>query len=208
MDKKRANVSKAEADPDIESGMMNNNEPIHDVQIQLQLIQLLSKGADQLAKEDVERKRNRAKEVIELQGGEKTSLEELEAEITALRQPYEPVFSNENPFFKNIFRLRGWTDKNPNNYAKPSVVAKIVITLIYLRFKKEVLPFLRKHAMPDGNRHAKFFQHLTPKGLESLKKFRDDANAMMERYDNWYDFLKDYCRTYGLPFQLSLIDEK
>src|SRR5689334_12610293 len=95
---------------------------------------LLIERTDELAKEALKRKKKREEEEIELHSGVKISIQQINDFVTARRQPYSPKFPNEIPFFKEMYRLLKWDDKDPNKYTKPSKVGGFINELIYYRF--------------------------------------------------------------------------
>ncbi|RDV11852.1 hypothetical protein DXT99_23390 [Pontibacter diazotrophicus] len=170
---------------------------------------MLLQQPDDLVKESLLRKQKREEEVIELLGGHKISISEINAAITATLQPYVPMFPNSVPFFSEIYRLNGWKGKNPNDYMKPTVVASWINEVIYGRFTKDVLPALRilNPASPFGIRVHKHFQYLTEEGQEKLIQYRDEAIAVMQTCSTWYEFRKKLFSVHGVPYQISLFEK-
>jgi hypothetical protein len=165
---------------------------------------LLLQRTERQAAEDQELRRRRYEEEFELWSGKKISLKQLDDVISAARQPYEAVFPNTIPFFKEMYRLLGWSDRNPNSFSKPGIVGRYIKELIYARFHGDVLPVLRTLAMPGGVRQAKFFQFLNEVGKEKLIQFRDDVIEVMKECSSWDEFRFKYGRRHGLPVQKSL----
>jgi hypothetical protein len=170
----------------------------------LQLSALLIGTADELAEKARQRKLERQKEEIELRSGKKISIGQIQEYVTAVTQPYEPKFPNSVPFFSEMYRLLGWTDKDPKDFAKPAIVGGYINELIYHRFHKDVLPALQVMAMPGGVRRHKFFQYLNEDGQKKVAQFRDEAIAIMKTCKTFYEFRLKYAKEYNLPVQLKL----
>ncbi len=169
----------------------------------LLLTGLLIEQAEDLAKKAKQRKLEREQEEIELRSGAKISIRQIQDFVTANSQPYAPMFPNALPFFKEMYRLLDWQDKDPNEFIKPAVVGGFINELIYHRFHKDVLPALQVMAMPGGVRQHKFFQFLTLEGQRKLEEYRDDAIRIMKTCKTWYEFRIKYAREFNLPVQLK-----
>ena len=146
---------------------------------QLLVSQMLIQGADAFAKSDKEIRLKREQEVVELRSGFRITIGEINAIVSASRQPYAPLFPNTIPFFSELRRLSG-LDFDPTEYIKPAIVGTWLCEIIYGRFSKEVLPALRavNPAFTNGIRPDKLFQYLTPQGQVKLEQFRDEAVAL------------------------------
>ena len=168
---------------------------------------LLLERTQRQVEEAQELRRKRFEEEIELRSGIKISLKQVEDLVTAARQPYEAKFPNDVPFFFEMYRLLGWTDKDPKDFNKPAIVGKYLRELIYFRFHADVLPTLQTLAMPGGIRLHKFFQFLNEQGQEKLLQYRDEAIALMKTCSSWYEFRVTYGRTYGLPVQKKMFEK-
>lgn len=165
---------------------------------------LLFKKTEDLAKEALDRKKKREEEEFELHSGKKISIRAINDFVTAHRQPYSAKFPNDNPFFKNMFRLHpALYGLDPNNYIKPPLAGKLLKHLTYDRFGVEILPALVVLAMPDGIKIDKCHQYLTPKGVEKFIQYRNEANDMMGKFADlqWYEFNFEYCKRYKLVCQ-------
>ncbi len=173
-------------------------------QDRLQLEALLIGQTDELARKALLRRQQRESEEIELRNGTKISIKQIQDFVTAHTQPYAARFPNAVDFFREMFRLKGWKDKDPNNYIKPAIVGRLINQTIYYRFHQDVLPALRTMAMPGGVRLHKFFQFLNDDGVRKLEDYRDDAITMMKTCTTWYEFQLRYSKTYGIPMQLRL----
>jgi hypothetical protein len=165
---------------------------------------LLIFGADLYAKETTS-KRQRDQEEIELLSGKKITIEEIKSTVTALRQPYAPMFGNDIPFFTEMYRLLGLTE-NPHSFSKPAYIGKYINQIIYARYHKDVQPALQALAVPGGIRMNKFFQFLTTEGQEKLQQFRDEAIAIMKECSTWYEFRVKYGKQYNLPVQKRMFE--
>lgn len=171
----------------------------------------LLKEKESLIDADKKRKKKILEEEIELRSGQIITRKEIQQFVQAQKELYDSVFPNTNPFFKNMFRLHPkLIGRNPLDYFKPPIAGKLLKHLTYERFNVEfstdVLPALRILAMPGNIRLDKFYWYLTPDALDHFKRFRDEANEMMEKYDalKWYEFDKEYCTKYKLSFQARI----
>lgn len=171
--------------------------------LEVLLIELTEKEVE----EGKKLQRKRFEEEIELRNGEKTSLKKEEDIITLARQPYDAKFPNSIPFFKEMYRLLGWSDKDPGRFQKPKIVGKYLIELIYARFHSDVLPVLQTLAMPGGVRKDKFYQYLNEEGIRRLEQYRDDAIELMKSCKTWYEFRVKYGHLYHLPVQKTLFEK-
>lgn len=167
-----------------------------------ELSDFLKEGADELARKERERKRAREKEVVILRSGE--PIPYLNYIKQGSLQDYSPQFPNDNPYFKEMYRLAGWTNWDPDDYVKPPLARLYFVETIYYRFHKEILPTLKAKAIPGKH---KLFQLLTDEGLEKLRLFRDQTVEMMKTYDagKIYEFRLEYANKYGTDVQLELI---
>jgi len=159
---------------------------------------LLDKTAE-LTKERNERKQKIEAANIELRSGKSVSILGIRTIITALMQNYPSIFPNDNPFFKNMFRLHPkLMGKDYKKYAKPRLAGRLLTALTYDLFEIEVLPALIVFAMPDGVWRTKCYKHLTQEGIDKLIKFRNQANKMMKKYEDgqWYEFYAAFCEKY------------
>lgn len=174
----------------------------------LSLSQLLIEQTDDIAKEALEFKRKREQEKIELHSGLQISISEINSIVSANRRPYEAMFPNSIPFFKEMYRLNGWTDLNPNSYTKPPVVARWINEIIYGRFSKDVLPAIQvlNPYINYATRLHKNFQYLTNEGQQLLEQYRDEAIEVMKKCSSWHEFRVKYSKEYGVPFQGSLYE--
>lgn len=155
------------------------------------------------------RKDQKAAEIVELLGGTITTRGALEALVTPSPSPYVALFPNTLPFWEQIFKLNDWNELDPAKFVKPRIVGRWVCELIYNRFRKEVLPAIRKlnPFLTKGFRLRKHFQYLTPEAKAMLIQYRDEAVALMLTSSNWTEFRKKYLAQYGIGFQPSVFDE-
>jgi hypothetical protein len=178
---------------------------------QLQLTELLTKSADQRALDDKKRREQRKYDEVQLRGGEVVKISDLLADAVDQRQPYEAIFPNSNPFFREIFRLMGLDEADASKYNKPGIVGRNLVILIYLRFSQgeTLVSYLRAKAVPNGIRTAKFFQFLNAAGIEKAKQFRDEAIEMMQQFNanEWYPFYRAFGKRFRIPVQLNAFGE-
>ena len=165
-----------------------------------QLTAFIKESREKLVEKGRQRKKEREKEEIELRNGKFILYEEY---ISSTLREYIAMFPNENPFFKEMFRLAGWTNLDPNRYIKPLDAKHYLVEIIYYRFHKEILPSLKEKAIPGKH---KLFQRLTDKGIDKLIQFRNDAVRMMKDYEDGeiYKFRMDYAKKYKTAAQLEL----
>ncbi|AEV98133.1 hypothetical protein A4D02_33630 [Niastella koreensis] len=166
---------------------------------------LLVRSTNDIARAD-ELKRQRNNEVIELLNGKKITLQQIRDIVLSSRQPYESKFGRDIDFFPQMYRLLGWTDKDPHAYSKPGVVGDYINQILYARFAPDVRPALQALAVPGGVRMDKFFQYLTAEGMQMLEQFRDEAIAMMKQCTTWYEFRVKYGQRYGLSVQSRMFE--
>ncbi|MFT3703097.1 MAG: P63C domain-containing protein [Agriterribacter sp.] len=154
---------------------------------------------EELIRERAERQKKIETERIELRNGKTISRLEIIQFVTALIQSYPSVFPNDNPFFKNMFRLHPkLMGLDYTNYKKPRLAGKLLKFLTYDRFGIEVLPALVVFAMVDGFWITKCYRHLTEDGIKKFIQFRDQANEMMNGYKDgeWYEFSLAFSEKY------------
>ena len=145
-------------------------------------------------------------EKIQLISGEVVSIPSLERFISEVKSQYQSMFPLD--FYKEIYRLNDW-DLDPKEYHKPPIVGKWTNQLIYGRFPNEVLPQLQiLNPYVNGiHRAVKHFQWLNEKGKEMVSGFIYDAIECMKRFDDWYEFRKEYHVKYGIGYQLNAFKE-
>ena len=171
---------------------------------------MLIKGANELAAEAHERRTRRKQEVIELHSGVKITLAEIEATVTANRQPYVAFFPNDAPFFAGLSRLSG-LNFDPKEFVKPPIVHTWLVELTYNRYPhpKEVLAAVRalNPALTDGHRRYKHSQFLTTEARAKLIQYRDEAIAVMNTCSSMPEFRQKMLQEYGVPFQTEMFGQ-
>lgn len=168
---------------------------------------LLIKQTDNLAEEAAKRRKRIEEREIELCSGKTISIAQIKSIITAIRQAYDAVFPNNNPYYKEIYRLNGWSHLDPNEYIKPAIVGKWTIEMLYNRLGKDVFPALSalNPALPNGIRLHKCFQFLTDEGRKKLEDVRDETIKLMQRCQTWHEFRMLLCKECGVPYQQPLL---
>jgi hypothetical protein len=129
-------------------------------------------------------------------------IESIERNILKIPSEYIKIFTQN--FYKEIYRLCEWPIPNTISN-KPWVVGRFTNEIIYFRFAKEVLPFLRvvnPYVIP-GKRNYKHHQYLTRGARIKLEQFILEATKEMKNYENWDDFRIGYCKKYNVPYQLK-----
>jgi len=163
--------------------------------------------SDALTPEQLKR-RNEEKEktVIQLIGGDKTSIKKILDLIEDYKQPYKPHFGYEKDFYKSIYELNRWPVQEHRNFVKRKEVATWTRQLIYGRFPPGVFDYLKKKNpfLFAYIRKHKYFMYLSPEGQNELDTFINDFLQMRMGYDNWDRFEKDYCNKYGIQRQQKL----
>ena len=141
--------------------------------------------------------------------GQAFSLKGIKDLIASYTREYSPMFPNEKPFFKLMYKLLKWDHLDPNSFIKPPVVALYIKLYIYGRFNAEVLPYLQEIENPIMSGHVKkykLFQFLNDDGIIMLEGFIQDAINVMGTAKSWYDFELKYIKLYGLPVQLKIME--
>lgn len=169
---------------------------------------MLIHQTEEQTREAVERKKKRDEEEIELRSGEKISVALINNFVTALRQPYDPVFPNSIPFYKEIFRLNGWDHLNPSDFIKPAIVGNWTVEILYSRLGKDVFPAISvlNPALSNGIRIHKCFQFLTEGGRAKFIRFRDEAIELMKKCSGWIEFRRLLFQEHGVPYQANIFD--
>lgn len=180
-------------------------------QERMSLAEMFAQGADSLAENDRKRKKER-EATIELLDGATTSISQIHARITPDRQPYKPLFPNENSFFTHALRIHGYGHLDPKVYVKPPCIPAFIIRTIYDRFpkSKELLLGLRalNPICPDGYRLYKLYQYVDDQGQAEIERYRDDTTRIMEACTNDYECNKRLYSEYGISYQLDAFKEK
>lgn len=170
---------------------------------------LLIQQTENLVKEAKKRKKKIEEELFELRSGEKISIKKINAIVNGSKNHYGSMFPNDNPFFKEIYRLYKWDHLNPNDFFKPAEVAVLINEIIYGRFNREVLSAIHILNPYIGFcvRGHKNYQFLTKEGIELLKKYREEAIDIMRTCSTIHEFRVKYFAAYGIPFQGSLFEK-
>jgi hypothetical protein len=145
-------------------------------------------------------------EIHQLQNGREFTIKQVKEIISEIAREYSPMFPNDKPFFKLMYKLRGWDHLNPNEFIKPPVVSTYIKKYIYARFNKEILPTLLAKDNPLVSGYVKkykLFQFLNDDGLILLEQYIQEAINVMEGAKDWYDFELKYTQLYQLSVQLK-----
>ena len=185
----------------------NENNSIIKPQEKHEVKQTLIDALYQLTDQEAREAKRKRKERIESQkiiiNGFETSVKEMRDYLVANALPYSPMFPNDNPFFKEIYRLNKWTDRDPNEWIKPLQVPNWINLLIYNRFPPGVLPALQvlnQYIPGMCIRGYKHFQFLNEEGQRQVEKFRDEAIAVMEKCDTWHEFRIRMANDHGVRY--------
>lgn len=171
------------------------------------LLESLIQGADALTLEEFNAKIEADEKIKhELIGGTSISIKDIKGLISSKKKPYEPHFGYEKPYFKNMYKLKGWPEEKHRDYVKDDEVPGINNRLIYGRFDPEVFKHLKKENpfIFAYIRKYKYFQFLSEEGQRLLDGYIYDAYSMMEEYSDWDKFEYDYCVKYNLTYQRTL----
>ena len=163
---------------------------------------------DQIAKKEKQKEKEDA-ELIKFLNGKEYTLGELKALVALDKQPYRAYFPNDDPFFPEMYRLQGeeWKQLDSKDYNKPPIVGVWINEIIYNRFPGGVLPYLqfKNPILPGGfYRKYKLSQYLNDEGKELLIKFRDEARALMQGCNTWYEFRQKLFEVHGVPYQAKM----
>jgi hypothetical protein len=113
-------------------------------------------------------------------------------------------------FYKEMFRLRGWTFNESNVAKRPGVVGKYTNDIVYRRLAPGVLDALDK-ANPvtdSGYRKHKHHQHLTENtGHPSLLQLLGSVVTIMKLSDDWDGFMKMLDRLHPRQLKAPLFEE-
>ncbi|MFN8290265.1 MAG: P63C domain-containing protein [Chitinophagaceae bacterium] len=167
------------------------------------LIDLLTRESDQFAQESQLLRKKRESEKINFIGGAEFSIKDIQDIVMANAQRYRPMFPNDNPFFKEMYRLNGWTDRDPNEWIKPLPVPNWINEIIYGRFSKDVLPAIQilNPFLPGMCiRGFKNFQFLNEEGQNLVLQYRDQAVEVMEKCQTWHEFRLKMAKEHGVPY--------
>ena len=124
----------------------------------------------------------------------------LQAILEAHLRPYLAAWAKTFPedFYREIFRLRGWTWKGMS-VNRPQAVANYTKDIVYDRITPGLLAELEKKNPVDekGRRKAKHFQWLSDEiGHPALAKHLHAVTALMRASATWDDFRKSLDRAF------------
>lgn len=128
----------------------------------------------------------------------------LEAYIEESLRPYVSKFPNE--FFKEIYRLYGWTYK-PGSSFRPQYIGKFINKYIYEPLPPQVLPRMRElnPVTEKGYRRHKHFQYLTDDiGEPHLDKQLAATTALLKISDSVPGFDDHFRRAFAKHYQNKL----
>jgi hypothetical protein len=135
-----------------------------------------------------------------------TSVFEQKKLVSDLKQPYKPIFPNENPYYLHAFRLLNLPG-DPKKFIKHKKVRIFTLNTVYKLMPKEVMqelykknPFLIKIL----RRRYKLFEYLDSDGRMMLLEFRDSINEIANRSADLYEFNKNLFEKHGVMYQLRL----
>jgi hypothetical protein len=177
-------------------------------QLKLKLLQSPeSKIQDRFSDKNLDRKNE-----IELLSGRVIDLDEeqeaLRKVIANALKEYAPRVPQE--YYRQIFRLNKWTIPEGKIKEKPSIVGRFTNEIIYDRYKKSVLPELKRlnPYITLGMRNFKHFQWLTEEGQSLYDGYIQDAISVMKESIDWYDFRINHSAKFSVTFQLNWEKEK
>lgn len=104
-----------------------------------------------------------------------------------------------NDFYQEMFRLKGWNNLNPLSGARPGVVGKYTIDLVYERLAPGLVKELEQINPKNsaGNRSARHHQWLTPDvGHPALSQHLHSTIGFMKACSNWDQFIDMMDRVY------------
>ncbi len=150
--------------------------------------------------------KERDKIKVDLRGGGTTSVKEWNDLIVSNRYPSLPHFGYDKPYYKNIYKIKGWPENEHNQFVKRHEVAIWTIRLIYGRFPSGVIQYLRKQNpfLFAYIRKNRYYHYLNEDGQKMLDGFIDDFNRMIVGYDEWDKFEVDYCNKHNIKYQGKL----
>ena len=177
-------------------------------QLKLKLLQSPeAKIQDRFSDKNLDRKNE-----IELLSGRVINLDEereaLQMVIANALKEYAPRVPQE--YYKQIFRLNNWIIPEGKIKEKPSIVGRFTNEIIYDRYRKSVLPELKRlnPYIRLGMRNFKHFQWLTEDGQSLYDGYIQDAICVMKDSIDWYDFRIKHSEKFGVTFQINWEKEK
>lgn len=175
---------------------------------------LIQQTEQEVLKEYSDFKLDRENEKLRLLGGFEGTWKELKAAhdkyqdfIAANKRTYSKTFPEE--IYSEWRRLRSWDKKPYNKGHKPKIFAYYTDLFVYGRLPREILPTLENlngYIFP-GIRRYKHFEFLTDKSYSDVKGFIDDVIQTAKVCSDMYEFKTKYAAKYGVPFQLSLLQD-
>jgi len=129
--------------------------------------------------------------------------------ISEKLRPWTKTFPD--PFYKEMFRLKGWKYINSAIKKRPKVVGKITKDIVYSRLAPAVLEELEKKNPRDEKwrRKNKHFQHVTKDvGYPKLKEHLSAVITLMKASTNWNSFYRGLQRALPRYDKIELIVPK
>lgn len=118
--------------------------------------------------------------------------------------PWTKRFPDE--FYKEMFRLRGWTYPKPSSQ-RPGVVGRYTNRFVYDLLPRGVKDELQKNnpTITPGRRKYRHHQFLTEEvGNEHLEKHLIKVITLMQASETWSEFERKFNRVFDLPEQQEL----
>lgn len=137
--------------------------------------------------------------------------DELQKILTAYVSPDVLVWQKtfHDPFYKEMFRLRGWDFTTGGINQRPGVVGKWTNMLVYDPMPPGVMDKVKEQSERAASGHYKyrFHQSLTPDvGREHLKNQILAVTTLMSVSRTWEEFLELFRRRFGGQLSLDLDD--
>jgi hypothetical protein len=107
-------------------------------------------------------------------------------------------------FYKEIYRLKGWSYSGNSFQSRPSIVGKYTNDIVYERLAPGVLEKLQElnPVNEKGNRSTKHFQWLSEDhGVPELKSHLSGVIALMKASNSWRQFQRLVSRVYPKLYQ-------
>lgn len=185
-----------------------NDKKADELQLKLKLLQSPeAKIQERFSDKNLDRRNE-----IELLSGKVINLDEeheaLQKIIANALKKYSPRVPQE--YYRQIFRLNNWPIPEGKIKEKPSIVGRYTNEIIYDRYRKSVLPELKRlnPYIKLGMRNFKHFQWLTEEGQSLFDVYIQDAVSVMKESSDWYDFRINHSKKFAVTFQLNWEKEK